>query len=724
MKKFLVGLGILVLFLFTANRLFDSMELTFYFSSDEPVTCFTSTEGNVILVDCGEGMEPFEIKGVDLGNSIPGHFPSEYAIDKETYLRWFRLIQEMGANTVRVYTIQSTEFYDAFYEYNNGKEEPLYLLHGVWVDDYVQNCHADAYDASFLDTFIKNSLSLVDVIHGQERRRLQGGTQVMTSIYEKDISQWVLGYILGVEWEDKTVIYTDEMQGERNSYQGDYMYTTADASAFEAMLAQVGDRVIRYETLKYHQQRLVAFSNGPSCDPFTYPEDVAVENRKYGIIDVEHIGTTEAFLAGQFASYHVYPYYPDYLGHYDEWKTQEWAEAYRSEDGTYNTYSAYLHMLVEHHQMPVVISEFGVPSSRGRAQMDMADGRSQGYLSETEQGEALVDCYQDIRQSGCAGSVIFSWQDEWSKEAWNTMANVDLEATAYWSDYQTNTQSFGLMTFDPGAEESVCCVDGEVSEWTKQDMVWSGEDGTSLSVKYDEKFFYLYINMPGFDPEHDILYLPFDITPKTGSFYALEEEVKFDRQADFLLVINGRDNSRLLVQERYDAFQAVFAEFYGHQNPYTHAPDADSPVFGRIYHAMQLKAVDHAGEVLEEAEKFETGKLTYGNADPDAPDYDSLADFMVNGTAIEIRLPWQLLNFGDPSKMMVHDDYYENYGIEFISIDELYIGIGSDSKKQQRIEMAKVLLKGWEYEPTYHERLKKSYDMMKAIWADGAAGGN
>ena len=50
-------------------------------------------------------MEPFEIRGVDMGVGIPGHFATDYAIDKETYLRWFRMIKDMGANCVRVYTL-------------------------------------------------------------------------------------------------------------------------------------------------------------------------------------------------------------------------------------------------------------------------------------------------------------------------------------------------------------------------------------------------------------------------------------------------------------------------------------------------------------------------------------------------------------------------------------------------------------------------------------------
>ena len=57
-------------------------------------------------------MEPFEIRGVDMGVGIPGHFATDYAIDKETYLRWFRMIKDMGANCVRVYTLLEDDFYD------------------------------------------------------------------------------------------------------------------------------------------------------------------------------------------------------------------------------------------------------------------------------------------------------------------------------------------------------------------------------------------------------------------------------------------------------------------------------------------------------------------------------------------------------------------------------------------------------------------------------------
>ncbi|MRH43354.1 hypothetical protein GH741_11760 [Aquibacillus halophilus] len=51
------------------------------------------------------------IKGVNIGMAKPGHFPGEVAITEEEYYRWFKLIGEMNANTIRVYTIHPPGFY-------------------------------------------------------------------------------------------------------------------------------------------------------------------------------------------------------------------------------------------------------------------------------------------------------------------------------------------------------------------------------------------------------------------------------------------------------------------------------------------------------------------------------------------------------------------------------------------------------------------------------------
>ncbi|MGI5959144.1 MAG: family 2 glycosyl transferase [Massiliimalia sp.] len=656
---------------------------------------------------------PFEIRGVNMGVGLPGEWATDYAIDKETYLRWFEWIQEMGANTIRVYTILQDDFYNAFYEYNTQREqegkEPLWLLHGVWVNDYVQNSHRDAYDDDFRQTFLDDCRTLVDILHGKKNLRL--GYGLGSGSYRKDISQWVIGYILGVEWEDVTVAYTDHKYPDRNVYEGTYMYTTEEASPFEAMLCEVGDKIIEYESNKYKQQRLVAFSNWPTTDPFYYSEAITRFFSKCARVDVEHIQTTEAFLSGQFASYHVYPYYPDYLNY----ETDITGFSY-TDDGHLNTYLTYLKRLTEHHNIPVVISEYGVSTGRGMAQRDVNTGRNQGNMSEQEQGQAVIECYEDIMEAGCAGSCVFTWQDEWFKRTWNTMHAVDLQNTPYWSDYQTNEQYFGLLAFDPGEEESVSYVDGDTSEWKEEDRVIQNGD-LSVSMKYDEKFVYFFLEKDGFNFQQDTLYLPIDITPKTGSTYCENYDISFDRASDFIMVIDGKENSRLLVQERYEVLRAMYSREISGIDAYVNPVDKDSPVFKQIHLMLQMVTLPVEGQKDDAFETYETGCLTYGNANPESEDFNSLADFMFTDNGVEIRIPWQLLNFGNPSEMMVHDDYYENYGVEYIHIDEMYVGIADSTWGKNRIPMESFPLEGWGKDVTYHERLKESYYMLKDYWS-------
>lgn len=723
MKKFLIVLSAVVALFLIYDTLYFRFGWYIDFQPGEEVTTFVKTEGNGIYLDCGNGYEPFEIKGVNMGSGEPGDWSTDFDIDKKTYLRWFHYIKEMGANTIRVYTVQQDVFYKAFYEFNQNNPDPLYLIHGVWVNDYIQNSHRDAYDRDFYDVFLENCKTMIDVIHGNKKISLGRMASAGSGNYLKDISPWVIGYILGVEWEDLTVAYTDDTyagQERYTSYQGKYLYTSAEATPFETMLCRVGDKVIEYGSKRYKTQKLVAFSNWPTTDPFDYPERIRDFFMKCASVDVEHIKAGDAFLSGQFVSYHVYPYYPDYLDYIDDWTPFGIGDPaeYIAENGNRNTYRAYLSMLTSYHTMPVVISEFGVSTGRGMAQRDANLNRNQGNMSEKEQGQALVDCYEDIKASGCAGSCVFTWQDEWFKRTWNTMYAVDLTRTPYWSDYQTNEQYFGLLSFDPGKEESVCYVDGDISDWEEKDRVI--ENGNlSLSVQYDEKFIYFLVEKPGYDPENDVLYIPVDLTPQSGSAYCKEQNLLLGRPADFLIVLDGKENSRILVQERYEALRSTYAKQVYDFDPYAtgNVPDVDSPLFVPVHMILQTATALIYNDNQAMAETYETGALRYGNANPQSPDFDSLADYIINGDFVELKLPWQLLNFADPSRMLIHDDYYNgNYGVEYIQIKEMYLGV-SDGTDEARVPFSPVALEGWGNQVTYHERLKSSYYILQALWA-------
>lgn len=748
MRRYIIVVASLLAVLLFGYTAFYQMGFYVDIQPNKEVTSCVKTDETTIYLKQDGAFSPFEVRGVDMGGGIPGKWATDYAISYETYLRWFAQIQDLGANTIRVYTILQDDFYNAFYDYNKACEEkgtePLYLLHGVWVNDYIANSHRDGFDDEFRLQFIKDSKTLVDILHG--KRSLSLGYGVGSGSYRKDVSDWVLGYILGVEWESSLVTYTNQKNEGKSRYQGAYLYTTENASPFESLLCEVGDSLIDYESKRYKTQKLLAFSNWPTTDPFCYDVAVTDYREKTETFDVEQIKQTDRFLAGQFASYHIYPYYPDYLESLDQSSqySQQEEEAslgkikyqvtknhiaamnapfignyltkkdYYDQNGDYNTYRAYLTAISRYHTMPVVISEFGVTTGRGVAKIDKNTNRNQGHMTEQEQGAALVQCYEDIIGAGCAGGCVFSWQDEWFKRTWNTMHLVNLDNTAYWSDYQTNEQFFGLLTFDPGKESSVCYVDGDPSEWTDADEVLS-ENGYAVSCKYDEKFLYFMVEKDRLSENKIPLYLPIDTTPKSGSKRSADPALSFTNDCDFLLVLDGKENSELLVQERYDPVRATYGDIYYGINPHISPPKKDSSVFTKIYLPLSMRnqTLSDSSD-LERKEKHETGKLRYGNANPTDANFDSLSDFMIKGDVVEIRLPWSLMNFSNPSEMKIHDDYYEVYGVEELKISQFSVGVGPAGSGE--IQMADVPLKPWGKTVTSHERLKESYFIFKDYW--------
>ena len=64
---------------------------------------------------------------------------------------------------------------------------------------------------------------------------------------------------------------------------------------------------------------------------------------------------TKAWPGGTFASFHAYPYYPDFLRHEAALRKTRW-------DGRPDAYAGYLRALKAHFtSMPVLVTEFGVP---------------------------------------------------------------------------------------------------------------------------------------------------------------------------------------------------------------------------------------------------------------------------------------------------------------------------------------------------------------------------
>ncbi len=188
-----------------------------------------------------------------------------------------------------------------------------------------------------------------------------------------------------------------------------------------------------------------------------------------------------------------------------------------------------------------------------------------------------------------------------------------------------------------------------------------------------------------------------------------------------MIQIDGRLNSNVLVQERYDSTRVNYEEFISDTNPFAEdLPDKYTDEFVPI-RMVANKIIDPTLDLSELAKGYsilgtvDTGALEYGNANPKSPQYNSLADFCFGTNAVEIRIPWQMLNFSDPSRVMVHNDYYPLYGVQDLNIDGIYMGL-SVGTVDSRIEMVYYALSGWGDSISYTERLKQSYYILQDAW--------
>ena len=138
--------------------------------------------------------------------------------------------------------------------------------------------------------------------------------------------------------------------------------------------------------------------------------------------------------------------------------------------------------------------------------------------------------------------------------------------------------------------------------------------------------------------------------------------------------------------------------------------DEFSPIYIESRPRMYVEDLDKVVDSI----KLETGKLLHGNSNPSNKDYNSASDFYIGDDYVEIRVPWALLNFMDPSTKQIMDDIYKYYGARPMIINKINVGatIKENESIKTKLESSKFRLKSWII-PEYHQRLKKSYDIIK-----------
>ena len=672
-----------------------------YTDNQTGISCRFKAEGDYFYIyESGDWKQMF-MRGVNIGATEPGLFPGDLTISYDTYYRWFGYISEMNCNCIRIYTLMPPQFYQALGDFNKKAKNKLYLYQGIWVNEEDIERLSDTYaeNEKILNDFTTDAVNLVNVIHGKAKIAETAGEAYGT--YNTDVSPWLVGWIIGIEWDPNFVINTNNQHPDKKDYDGEYLYTQT-ASPFEAFLCRVGDALIKHEAKTYKFQVPLAFSNWITTDPLTHPNEPHFDEDKT-TVNTENVKCRN-FGPGMFASYHIYPYYPDSLNYQEDYLE------YTDDSGKVNTYEAYLEDLKLAHTVPIIVAEFGIPTSRGMGHESVM-GYNQGMVDETAQGAMLIDMLGSIENAKYAGGIVFTWQDEWFKRTWNNVMFDIADRRPYWSNIQTTEQCFGLLAFDPGKESMAAYVDGDVSEWRNTKPTVTTAQG-KLYIKSDERYLYIMLDAGNYDFEKDTLLIPINTIADQGNLKAAQYNAEFDTAADFLIYINGKDNSHIYVDRYYDAFNYYFLESkkLSDIKAEENAGVKNSGMFDimRLCYGYNL-TVKGTNQVVPD-KAYETGKLRYGNGNPKAQEYKSLSDFYFKNGKLEIRIPWQLLNVMDPSGKQQISDFRKTQVIS----PQAYQSFDFGFAYRTGTESLKITLGGsYEYNgwntPTWHERLKPAY---------------
>lgn len=652
---------------------------------------FKADQGRIQVYD-GNEYRPLFIKGMNLGVGKPGTQPGEVALSEDDYDRWFAMLTEMGVNAIRLYTLHFPRFYRRLHFYNvTHPDHPLYVFHGIWLDEDDPTKNLRVMQSGYDDNIVET----IECVHGHnyvfERLGRAHGE------YDTDISPWIIGWLVGREVFPDEVETTNAIPERRARYDGAYV-TLPSGSEVEAWWAERLDKIAAYEIQRYNVRRPLSVSSWPTLDPIRHPtEGLGAEEDKEQL-DLANLDTSR-YAAGYFASYHAYPYYPD-------WMSEDPRYIPTSDEVGPNSYLGYLRDLRAHYfPKPLIIAEVGVPSSWGNAHFAHS-GMNHGGQDEVQQGKDDVRLFRNVHEAETGGAILFAWIDEWWKRTW-IVDELALPRERYklWHNVTSPEQNFGLLAFELAPPDY-----SKLPETTGTGRV------RRVRAAANAEYFHLAIDLASPLADGETLTIGYDTYADDRGESVLPDGRRTTQRSELALSVTTKI-ADLSVMAPYDQFgvwhdtQAAWHERTVSElpsgRPYRSVP-SDAGIWNLVRWKNNGEHGSEDGAYRFPATVQDIGHLRVRRAGELETSLDAV---VLDGSSLTVRVPWTLLQVTDPSSRLVLDDDPKTRPRE-TAVSEgfrIALSIGGDL-----LETPRMPWETWEKAPPYVERRKASYDIVTA----------
>eukprot|EP01084_Bolivina_argentea_P028755 53393_1 len=495
-----------------------------------------------------------QFAAVNLGVTKPGHLPGEVILTSENYLRRFERLEQLGVKVIRVYALLHPDFYKTLIEWNENHDNKIYVLHGTAFPEYEmeENDGTDAFDDTVslpMTEFIEKTAAGV-YGQGEVIYKYAQGVHPITGNYKYNIAKYLLGWVIAGETSPYCVFATNKAHPNILQYNGNYISSVSNSSAFEIWMAQNMD-YLAILINSYGHSTPISWTNWATTDgiknpvepPYSQNDGINSSIEDWQEIDLHHFDFSN-WSAGSFYNQHAYPYYPEFI------------TLLNNPNGTYkDPYIEYIRRLRNYYNnLPFIITEVGISTTYGIASYEDIYGRNHGHVTEENQGILLKNIMLAVmNDTDINGIAIFQLQDEWFKKSWNTLIfepnEEDGSGRNYWMNALSAEQGFGIFRSEPG-ENMNTKIYNENNYFE------------NIKISNDERFIKFNFKIKDIIDDGRIIIGLNSIPGGADQVFNLDIDKKFDQNIDYLFQIDMvTQQVKLYICGCHDYFRKRFGEW-------------------------------------------------------------------------------------------------------------------------------------------------------------------